>query len=312
MAAGQLKKVSIQIAPDDLKTLKDNNYNLCFAKKVNGTYNVVWQSADRYLSKNTFSWQPLYRLFGSNSFQGDVAVSVSTNDVAIGLGDKSVLDEDGLLHDAVTGGPSTGITLVNQYGKIHPGLSSYSTDIHGNGSTTPIYVAEKEIVLGEDVLTPVEVVQVWFEQKITTSTMFSDARSNSVEIDLSSADSATRLYSGGKWTTPAQAQAFELDPKVVLTIIAGLTAAVAVADLTMKIASKLTGVYRDVKVNVTTTGGNSVKIEYSEQPRLTGASLVQTQQLLLNPTAVDQLTEFAVEAFAQSGVGYSSLQAHAA
>ncbi|ANZ35866.1 hypothetical protein BBK82_06990 [Lentzea guizhouensis] len=308
MPAGQDKSVDIQIDPDDLKTLKDNNYKLCFAKKVNDTYNVVWQSAGDYLADNSFAWQPLYRLFGSNSFSGDVKVRVSTNDVAIGLGDQAVLDKEGILHDASTGGPPTEITMVNQFGKIHPGLSAYSTDVHGESSTTPIYVAEKEIVLGQDTLTPVEAVQVWFEQNIATSTMFSDARSNAEEIDLTTVNTAARLYSGGKWSTPT-ASSLYTDPATVLTIIATLTAAVSLYDLMTKISSRLTGVYKDFKAEVTSEGGTTVKIKYKEQPRLTGARLTQTRQLQQDPKLVDQLSDIALRAFAQLNVGYTAMQA---
>ncbi len=92
LAATQ-KSVKIQIASGDLTTLKQSGYKLCFAKKV-GTeaYNVVWQSYVAYLSNSTFSWTPQYQLFGSNSFQANVQVDVSTNIVNIGLGQQSVLD----------------------------------------------------------------------------------------------------------------------------------------------------------------------------------------------------------------------------
>ncbi|SFR12173.1 hypothetical protein SAMN04488564_103750 [Lentzea waywayandensis] len=308
MTDGQIKSVDIQIAQADLKTLKDSGYKLCFAKKVNGTYNVVWQSAEKYLHDNTFSWQPLYQLFGSNTFQGNVNVKVATNEVAVGLGDQATLDKDGNLGEASTGGPATGITMINQFGPIHPGLSAYSTDINGNGSTTPIYVGESPIVLGNDLLTPVEAVQVWFEQDVATGTMFSVARSNAVDIDLTSGNSAVRLYSDGKWSTP-KSQALYADPATILTIIAGLTAAVIVHDLATKIASKLSGVYKDIQVSVTAADGQSVKIVYSEKPRLTGTRQTQTQLLLLNPATIDQLSEFALEAFAQLGVGYRTLNA---
>ncbi|MFJ5991317.1 hypothetical protein [Lentzea sp. NPDC092896] len=311
MTDGQIKSVDIRIAPEDLKTLKDSGYKLCFAKKVNETYNVVWQSADSYLHENTFSWQPLYHLFGSNTFQGNVSVRVATNEVAVGLGDQSTLDKEGILGDAVTGGPKTGITLVNEFGKIHPGLSAYSTDINGNSTTTPIYVAENPIVSGSDLLTPVEAVQVWFEQDVATGTMFSAARSNAVDIDLTTTNSAIRLYSGGAWTTP-KSSALYVDPVTILTIVAGLTAAVIVHDLATKIASKLTGVYKDIKVDVTAADGKSVKIVYSELPRLTGARQAQTRLLLQNPTMLDQLSEFTLEAFAQLGVGYTTLNAMSA
>ena len=70
---------------------------------------------------------------------------------------------------------------------------------------TPIYVAVDPILKGKDVLTPKDTVLVWLEQDIETSTMFSTARTTSVEIDLTSTDSATRRYVGRteEWITPA-------------------------------------------------------------------------------------------------------------
>jgi hypothetical protein len=200
LAATQ-KSVKIQIAAGDLTTLKQSGYKLCFAKRV-GTeaYNVVWQSYVNYLSNNTFSWTPQYQLFGSNSFQANVQVDVSTNVVTIGLGQQSVLDNAGLLGPATSGGPNTSITLVNNYGAIHPGVSQLSTGIDGKVVSTPIYVATNQVVTGSTQLTPVETILVWFEQNVQTSTMFSDSRSQSVEIDLTVDNNATRLYSGGSWT----------------------------------------------------------------------------------------------------------------
>lgn len=306
MANGDVKAVDIQIADDDLTTLKQNGYQVCFAKKVNDTYNVVWQSAGDYLSDNTFSWQPLYELFGSNKFEGDTAVQVSTNKMPIGLGEQSVLKDTGLLEKPSSGGPATGITLINQYGKIHPGLQSYAVGIDGRALTSPIYVAQNQIVTGSDVLTPVEVVQVWFEQDIATTTMFSTARSNAVEIDLTDENSQTRLYKGGGWSTPGlQARLAEVG--TIVTIVAVLTAAIIIQQLTAKITSKLTGVYQNIQVKVTSAGGNSVQIKYQETVGLGHADQRYTQALLSNKTTVDQLTAFAVESFAQLGVGYISL-----
>ncbi|UOX85349.1 hypothetical protein MUY14_26570 [Amycolatopsis sp. FBCC-B4732] len=309
MTDGQLKSVDIQIAAEDLETLKHNGYRLCFAKKVNDTYNVVWQSAAKYLGDNTFTWQPLYELFGSNEFKDSVGVRVSTNQVPIGLGDQAVLDSAGVLGDASSGGSATGITLVNDYGTIHPGLCAFSTDIHGNPSTSPIYVAADAIVPGTDVLTPVECVQVWFEQDIATSTMFSSARSDAVEIDLTEEDSAVRLYSGGAWSTPPS---ISVDTKAIVTIIAALTVSVGVQQLLAKITSKLTGVYQDIQVDVKVAGGNTVSLVYSEKPGLSPVRLELTRMLLQNATTVDQLTAFAIEAFAQLKAGYVSLTATAA
>lgn len=202
LAATQ-KSVTIEIAEEDLKTLKSSDYKLCFAKKIaQGDYNVVWQSSTKYLVSNSFSWTPQYELFGSNLFQENIEVKVATNIVNIGLGETSILNEHGILEPAKTGGPDTELTMDNQYDLIHPGVNQLSTGITGETISTPIYVAPNPIVKGLTSLTPVEKVLVWFEQNIATGTMFSQSRSLSVEIDLTNTDSATRLYSDQKWITP--------------------------------------------------------------------------------------------------------------
>ncbi len=196
------KTVIIEIAEADLQTLKDAEYKLCFAKKVEDTFNVVWQSYDLYLVTNEFSWTPMYQLFGTNTFQDEVTVQVSTNLVSIGLGEQSVLNSAGILQPPTTGGPETAITMINEYGSIHPGLNQLSTGLDGTQQSTPIYVAENAIVAGEANLTPKESVLVWFEQNVETSTMFSTARSNSVEIDLTFTNEAVRRYEDQTWVTP--------------------------------------------------------------------------------------------------------------
>lgn len=197
------KKVNINIGMEDLKTLKAGGYKLCFAKKVGEhAFNVVWQSYGEYLMSNEFSWTPQYQLFGSNQFSANVKVKVSTNLVKIGLGETSVLDSAGVLGEAATGGPDTGFTMINDYDKIHPGVNQVSTGPDGTMVSTPIYVATNAIIRGEAFLKPVEEVLVWFEQNIETSTMFSESRSESIQIDLTSVNSATRLFSDQKWSTP--------------------------------------------------------------------------------------------------------------
>jgi hypothetical protein len=196
------KSVTIEIAAGDLTLLKKSGYKLCFAKKVGDEdYNVVWQSYDAYLSNNEFSWTPQYQLFASNVFKENVQVKVSTNIVNIGLGQTSILDENGLLGSATTGGPDVSFTFVNNYAPIHPGVNQLSTGIDGNQVSTPIYVAVNQVVTGNTVLTPVETILVWFEQNVQTSTMFSTSRSKAIEIDLTFDNTAGRLYEGGVWKT---------------------------------------------------------------------------------------------------------------
>lgn len=200
------KNVDILIDVDDLAELKANNYALCFAKKVQsgndaGSYNVVWQSLTNYLHSTGFSWTPQYSLFGTNTFNASVTVTAATNTQTVGLGQQCLLDSAGNLEAASTGGSATGVTMINQFGSIHPALSQIST-LNGSAAVTPLYVAPYAMVTGTATLTPIDTVLVWFQQDIETSTMFSSARSMSVEIDLTTVNSATRLYKGQQWVTP--------------------------------------------------------------------------------------------------------------
>lgn len=204
MPTSTLKTVNIFIDEDALRTLKRSKYKLCFAKKVNDTFNVIWRSYDDYLYQTVFGWTPEYQLFGTNRFQASVTVKATTKPVDIGLGQQSILDAYGTLgHPSTNSSDPTAITLVNNYGDIHPGLNACSSGITGEELTTPIYVAENSIVSGSDTLTPIDEVMVWFEQDVETSCMFSTARSNSEIIDLTHENEATRFYKGESWSTPS-------------------------------------------------------------------------------------------------------------
>ena len=306
--AGAEKRVNIRIASDDFEIMKDNEYSLCFAKKVGDTFNVVWQSYTDYLRNDVFQWTPVFQLFGTNTFEADVTVITATDPVNIGLGEQATLDHNGRLGDASSGGPTTGITMINDYGPIHPGLIQMSKGIAGKSEATPIYVAEHQIVKGSVLLTPKESVMVWFEQNIETSTMFSNARSNPVVMDLTNVNAQTRHYENGKWTTPSFAAA-GLAVLPILQIIIYVTGAIIAHDLASKIASKLTGVYKDITVDVTTGAENKVTVTYHERQGLTPHEQSFLATLMTSPVT-DILMEFTVESLAQSGVGYTSIEAH--
>ncbi len=307
---GTQKTVNIKIASTDLTFLKDNKYRLCFAKKVNDTFDVVWQSYDEYLATNSFMWTPVFQLFGTNEFVGNVTVKASTTPVNIELGQQSTMNKEGILSPASTGGPSTAITLINDYGPIHPGVNQMSTGITGKQLTTPIYVAQDQIALGSDALTPIEEVQVWFEQNIVTSTMFSDARSNAVTVDMTESNTQTRQYSGGRWSTPSSSD-LALAAIPILQIIVYVTGALIAYDLASKIASKLTGVYKDVTVDVTSGEHNKFTVIYKERNGITPPEQSFLATLMASPLTNDTLMEFTVESLAQSGVGYYSMEATA-
>jgi len=200
------KSVQIEIDDADLAILKTSNYVLCFAKKasLNGgddACNVVWQSLTDYLHTTILSWTPQFQLFGTKTFNDNSPVQVLSDLRTVALGEQCVLDKYGVLGPPATGGPASGITMVNNYGTIHPGLSQIAT-LDGTTSVTPLYVAQDAVLLGQATLTPIESVLVWFEQNVATSTMFATPRSMSVEIDLTAAASATRLYKNQLWSIP--------------------------------------------------------------------------------------------------------------
>ena len=194
------KTVNIQIDSAEHENLRSGNYKLCFAKKVGNTYDVVWQAYDQYPAGNNFSWTPVYQIFATNQFSAGVTVTVDTNAVNIALGEQASIDPTGFIGDASTGGSDDSITFVNNYGAIRPGLNSLCTGPDGRSVMTPIYVAPQPVGTGTATLTPVEMVRVWFEQDIVTSTMISDDVTNAVEIDMTARDVATYLYKGGNWS----------------------------------------------------------------------------------------------------------------
>ncbi|WP_240674464.1 hypothetical protein [Burkholderia stabilis] len=197
------KTVDIGIGKKDFTTLKRAGYNLCFAKKVgDAAYNIVWRASFEYLEENEFSWTPIYQIFGSNRYQDGITVKASTKKVAIGLGEIITLDKFGQFGSPSTGGDPTAINMENDYGAIHPGICQLSTGVDGEAVSTPIYAAPDVMVSGEASFTPIEKVLVWFEQNIVTSTIFSKARSKSIEIDLTNTNSTGRVYEDGQWKTP--------------------------------------------------------------------------------------------------------------
>ncbi len=305
--AGAENKVNIRIASDDFETMKNNQYSLCFAKKVGDTFNVVWQSTFKYLKNNSFLWVPTYQLFGTNKFENDVTVIVKTDQINIGLGEQSTLSENGSLGPASTGGPPTAITMNNNYAEpIHPGLNQLCTDIDGIQQTTPIYVAPKKAVKGHVELIPKEEVMVWFEQNIVTSTMFSDARSRSVNINMTDSNMQTREYSGGEWITPS-ATDLALATIPILQIIMYVTGALTAYDLVSKIASKLTGVYKDITVDVTTGESLKVSVSYSEKQGLTSPERRFLATLMTGNTN-DTLVEFTLESLALLGLEFTHME----
>jgi hypothetical protein len=196
------KSVTVQIALDDLELLRSTGYALCFARCVDNSYNVIWQSFADYLASNSFGWSDQFKLFGTNVFNAGEPMGSRTNAVDIGLYQQATLDASGVLGAAMQGGATDCITMINQYGPIHPALICTSTGPDAIARATPIYVARKAIVQGLAPLHPVDKIQVWFQQNAMPRMMLLEAVSNAIVVDLTNADKASVLYQNGNWITP--------------------------------------------------------------------------------------------------------------
>ncbi len=194
------KKVNVQVNANDIMKLKDNGYRMCFAKKV-GTenYNVIWQSYEDFSEFNAFSWTPKYQIFRTDTFQAGVTVETSSMPQDIGLGEITIIDKYGILSSPVTGGDSTAINVDNEYKATHVGISQLSTGLDGKMVSTPIYVSENECMIGTAKFKPVEKVLIWFESNAQTSTMFTDMKTNSIEVDLTQTNAINLKYENEKW-----------------------------------------------------------------------------------------------------------------
>lgn len=313
--AGTEKSITIKIPNNELIKLKENHYRLCLAKKVNDTYNVVWTSNVDYLSHNNFSWTPHFQLFGTNTFEDNVKVVAQTNQRNIWLGQQATLNKAGVIGEVSTGGPSTGLTLHNNYGAIHPGVNQVLT-VDGEQRTNSIYVAEDQIVSGSTTLTPKEIVMVWFQQDVETGTMFSTSRSNSTEIDLTKSNSETREYINGGWITPSQEALAETAAQLaggagLLRIALATTGSVAATTLATKIGTYLTGVYSDINVDVQAGENRRLTVTYKERSDLEWQQRVFLRSLIdSSESTLNQLTTITMKAMSDLGTGYTVLEAN--
>ncbi|KZV90670.1 hypothetical protein EXIGLDRAFT_770636, partial [Exidia glandulosa HHB12029] len=101
--------------------MKQLQYALCVAKKVNNSYTVVWTSKRDYNSVNDFSWVDEYQVGAIQSFEDGESLlkKTTTTPKKIAFGQTVIRGTDGLLKDA-SGQPSgASFTVDNQGGLVH-------------------------------------------------------------------------------------------------------------------------------------------------------------------------------------------------
>jgi len=175
---------TLNIIIDDAMLAAGSSDSLCIAKKVNGSYNVIFQGAspvpkpDQKLlvTNNTFEWEDDYQVFLTTSFGNGVFIHASTNTVPIKFGEL-VQFEKGVLQDAVGADTSTwdsqsGATSTFA---VDGGPVQFHTAVQqstGGGSFSTIYV-DPHVHMGVSriELTPINKYLLFWKEIQTTEAM---------------------------------------------------------------------------------------------------------------------------------------------
>lgn len=195
------KSLHIQIAKEDLVRLRQQKYNLCFAKKIQGKpYNVIWKALDNmnYSATNVFEWEPQYQVFGIFTFEPNKIVKENTDLKDIYTGEVTLLDREATFSEPRKGRDFSSITAINEFNRIRFGLRQKCL-FAGSSQYAAIYVGDQTDTLDKEVMTPLNTVQVWLERGVSTGMMFTSQRTNVIEVDLSGMSMVTIKYENGTW-----------------------------------------------------------------------------------------------------------------
>ncbi len=205
-----MANIKVNIAENDLKTLKANKYNLCLAFREKSIgFDVVCIGADDYSSSNTFKVGNEYAVFFCKSLTNGETVDVASEVQSIELGQQITINRYGVFENPVEGKYADRLEIVNNYGNIFPGFGrkvKYGADESMRFAFVSPYVSVK----GTFTMEPENVVRVWFQQFADTGTYFTDyidknrmsGTSTYAEavIDCSAgADTVLLTYADGKW-----------------------------------------------------------------------------------------------------------------
>ncbi|KAJ7917757.1 hypothetical protein B0H13DRAFT_2322109 [Mycena leptocephala] len=198
----------VNVAADQVKLLKGAGYQLCISKKVNGDYCVVWQGVT-FNAGNTFQWVEQYQVFAADTFDSGALVQATSEAVGISFGQTAILDSTGTMLPAT--GPVTGgsFTVENDYQPVNIGVNQKI-----NATFLPIYVDKTVTVLGEETLTPITSILVFFSKEYKTGSMYAKATSSACEVVYSGTTTNTISYadsgSGGNgiWVSGSATSGF--------------------------------------------------------------------------------------------------------
>lgn len=200
--------ITIQIGTEDLELLKRAGYKLCMAGSLEDRdYTVVWYATEKYFCNNKIQVIDEYEVFASSSFVERKAVFINTDSVPITMGKQCVLNEYGCISAAQEGENPETMTLVNEYGAVHPGICQKGKGVEGNEFMNPLFLSRNQILPGEFEFFPSYEIKIWFAQDMETGIALPKpqtgikkaAKTNFTIIDLEKENAPVRSYFNGKW-----------------------------------------------------------------------------------------------------------------
>ncbi len=200
------RTIHVLIDPNQLAALKTNNLSLYLAKRVNGTFTVIWQSMRPFpTGRNPVSYEDVntfvidiasYHVNYTNStLRPGLAFAVSGKNQPINVGQTVSLNIFGIF-GSPTKGTAGLITVTNSLqGKPHEILM----DAAGNN----IFVNTScGMDIGRATLTPTDTYQIWFGGYQETGTIMIDNIGNAGTVSFSGEAEQTISYdSAGAWIT---------------------------------------------------------------------------------------------------------------
>lgn len=203
-----MKELSIQIMEDDYKILKENNYSLCVAKRVEDCdFNVIWVADQNFTQQNSITWEEKYSIFASRTMKKGNVVSINVSPKEIMPGQQVTLEEGCYFGDVVTSEVKDKIVMINKATPIYPGLCQECTDFTGATSYNPFYLSPDMCIPGEFTTKPTEQVLIWLEQGAQNGLIISEktnykiekALSNYIVIDMSENSKMSIAFENFLW-----------------------------------------------------------------------------------------------------------------
>lgn len=214
-----MKELNIRVSENDLKILRENDYVLCVAKRVEDSYyNVIWQAEKNFTQNNRIIWDDKvsnYSLFASTSCHEGQTVFENILPIQISLGERAVLEKAGYFSGKEPGKEADEIEMRNLYEPVYPGLCQQCIDFNGETSIQPFFLSPVLCIPGEFRVKPVDKLLVWFEQDVRQgmiirperekidNAMLKSASGYKAEIDMEADESGnkkvTLLYQDYMW-----------------------------------------------------------------------------------------------------------------